>query len=64
MNHLTPSFGVDFPATRRFTFGSAIAYTYAIDLDKPQLGPGEDREPRSNFDRAWITLSANVRYRF
>jgi hypothetical protein len=61
---ITPSFGVDFPATRHFTFGSAIAYTYAVDLDEPQIGPEADREPRSHFDRTWITLSANVRYRF
>ena len=60
---LTPSFGVDFPVSRRITVGSAIAYTYGIDLEKNGVGPQRGGE-QSQFDRTWITLSANVRYRF
>jgi hypothetical protein len=59
----SPSFGVDFPLSRRITVGSAIAYTYGIDLEKNGIGPQKGGE-LTQFDRTWITLSANVRYRF
>ncbi|MGZ3478338.1 MAG: hypothetical protein ACXVCJ_27820 [Polyangiales bacterium] len=60
---IAPSVGVDIPVTRHFAIGSTFAYSYGIDLRKPELGP-DHQEPRSGFDRTWITLSANVRYRF